>query len=423
MRRLCSFLIVFSSLLLSSPSWAPAFATQEAEQESATKVAQDGKIENRKEAVHQDSKPIQSESQQETDATDVELDDIQERLINVLYQSAFSKNEVIRDNAFKMLERDTQLLKHLGAEIQEELIEEAFEIENPDSPAIRYAFKILEESTVISTSRRETILLESLGSQNYIVRTSALKILSKDIDAVLKRLTKEMRNDLTGQHKQTFQLIEHWGPRSWPAVPVLVERYEAMKAEAAKAQTSKDNPKSNSPNFDYLPIVYALAEIGPRAKAGLPIALAAAEEKGDRIEYQIAGLLCLDQIVASTSITSIAKKTKKAGVPDVAPELMEKFRTFAKTVIKTYDRDKNGILSTEELERFRRKPPGMDRNSDGLVSEEEIAMTYAIGAKTVSSLSSSTGNSRRNSKRIYIREKVKKHLDNHSQSEFLPIDR
>ena len=337
-----------------------------------------------------------------------ELSETQERLITTLYQSAFSKNETIRYYAYMMFDRDPELMEHLGHEIQLELIEAAFKEKHPESSILSYAFGILEQSS-LPAARRHTILLKSLKSENESLQKLSLDALTLDKKIVLKRLTAEMRADLTGQHDTAFQLIEHWGSDAAAAVPVLIERYEALKTKAIKK-----NPKTSSPKFDYLSIVYALAEIGPAANDAISIAIAATNEKAkeNRAEYPLAGIICIEKLTSAGSIVEAERKTDllpvRARLSRLDPGVVEKYRKYAESLMKTYDKDGDEMLSQGENSVMRRPiEANADINRDGLISADELLYSFAsIPASRSSTVSRSRSSRTKRKKRNMVRDQV-----------------
>lgn len=53
-----------------------------------------------------------------------------------------------------------------------------------------------------------------------------------------------------------------------------------------------------------------------------------------------------------------------------------KVRAYAKGVVKKYDRDGNGTLEKDEWSRMRNDPQPADRNNDGVITEQELAVRF-----------------------------------------------
>jgi len=54
-----------------------------------------------------------------------------------------------------------------------------------------------------------------------------------------------------------------------------------------------------------------------------------------------------------------------------------RYRTYAKGLIGHYDLDKDGMLSTEEVNKMRRPPTNADANKDGFLTEDELVGAIA----------------------------------------------
>lgn len=60
-----------------------------------------------------------------------------------------------------------------------------------------------------------------------------------------------------------------------------------------------------------------------------------------------------------------------------------RYRTYAKGLIGQYDLDKDGMLSTEEVNNMRRPPTNADANEDGFVTEDELVGAIAGRSTTL----------------------------------------
>lgn len=89
---------------------------------------------------------------------------------------------------------------------------------------------------------------------------------------------------------------------------------------------------------------------------------------------------------STSSRTTTAKKVDKS-----------KYLKYAQSLVESYDKDKDGKLSKDEVKSMRRPPTGADTNKDGFISEQELVDSLSGGSsksKSPASSSSSSSSSR-----------------------------
>ncbi len=79
--------------------------------------------------------------------------------------------------------------------------------------------------------------------------------------------------------------------------------------------------------------------------------------------------------------------------PSQKRELDEKIRRYAASLLKRYDRNKNGVLEKDEWKHMRGSPEKADRNQDGVITVDELGTRLAEYGRDKSSPSSSTTSS------------------------------
>lgn len=290
---------------------------------------------------------------------------VDERLVDALYRNAFSKDKLIRENSYGTLLKNKKLLESLGDGNQRELAKSGMDDEN--LVIVRMAFAILKQSG-LNTVEKQDLLIGVIATNNDWLRNEALEYLSLYRDDVLKRLIEAIENDPGGSHKNAIRLIEHWGSHASDAVPVLIKNFEAIKKTAAGQASARSRSSRRPLAFDYLHLVYAIAEIGPAARDALPIALTAAEEKSTsyyRKQYAVAGSICVDRLIDGNALSDLAR---------VAPSELKKSEKYSDKLLNSYDTDEDGRLSQNELVRMRLRPPAADTNKDGFLSRDELTL-------------------------------------------------
>ncbi|MFK7770227.1 MAG: hypothetical protein AB8B55_23655 [Mariniblastus sp.] len=93
--------------------------------------------------------------------------------------------------------------------------------------------------------------------------------------------------------------------------------------------------------------------------------------------------------------TPSSKSTTSSTKNDAASR--EKYKRYAASLVKTYDKDSDGRLSKDELAKMRRPPIGADGNKDGFVTEAELLDSLTNSSKPKSESSASTSSDRKKS--------------------------
>jgi hypothetical protein len=333
---------------------------------------------------------------QQDDQVDEVKNSLEKRTAEALFVSCKDENKSVRNQSYQMLATNKKLIGLLDEAQQLELIEAGF----ADPSSSHQSLALLEHSR-LGQLRKNKILFSVFGDQNEKTRGLILKEFRKNSDAVVLQIVGTIRDDIEGDHRGAVEVLEKMGIDSAKAVPTLRAHFDALqsKSQASKSQASK----SDTSTFDYLHLVYAIAEIGTSANDAMPIALAAVEEKGEtRVEYRIAGLIALKKLL-----------TEFDKAPDVRPEdailaaadpnHVGKFRKYAESMIAQYDSNENGQLDAEETSKMRRPPNSADFNLDGAVSKNELLASL---------VQANTRQSRPQKKRVQsVRDQVRKSLD------------
>lgn len=103
----------------------------------------------------------------------------------------------------------------------------------------------------------------------------------------------------------------------------------------------------------------------------------------------------------TSSTRSSSSKSSSTSSKSTAKTDRGKYLKYAQSLVESYDKDKDGKLSKEEIKAMRRPPVGADVNEDGFISETELvdSLSGANKSKTTSAKSGSkTASSSRSSK-------------------------
>ena len=123
-----------------------------------------------------------------------------------------------------------------------------------------------------------------------------------------------------------------------------------------------------------------------------------------RQEYPLAGIICIEKLTSSGSIVEIPDRLGRVDFSNLDPDSVKKYRKYAASLMKSYDKDGDDMLTKVEISEMRRPPsPNPDLNRDGLVSEDELLYSLASpGSRSPASRSRSS----RKTKRTMVRDRV-----------------
>ena len=268
---------------------------------------------------------------------------IEAQALEQAYSGTLSKNSTVQRYAFQTLSRQDGLLKLFGEQRLKRCIRQALKSEGQNLSS--FGFEMLDRSSLPRESKQD-LLVEAVTSNQPRAREKAMDRLAAERDSLLPRLIKKIESDPAKIYPNETRVIEQWGTAAKGAVPALIKNFEALRDEAfaveiksqekkfqrdqeSKAKRSrKPIPKQEfeanmklvkrSARFEFLNIVFALAEIGPDAKPAMPVAIAAADVTGNRRhkqqhtseEYQMAGMMCIEKMLSQPVSPGSATKVK-----------------------------------------------------------------------------------------------------------------
>lgn len=96
---------------------------------------------------------------------------------------------------------------------------------------------------------------------------------------------------------------------------------------------------------------------------------------------------------SSSSRSSSTRSSSTKSSTSSKSESREKYRKYAASLLKTYDKDADKKLSKDELGKMRRPPEGADADGDGFVTESELLDNLTKGSKGSSSSSTKSDSS------------------------------
>ena len=296
-----------------------------------------------------------------------------ERLLSSLRKGAFSKNASVSYHCLKMFSDHPDLHQGLGEGVQLELVKQALK----QDFTISQGFEILVQSEIKGIEREE-LLLESFKfsfrERSKIDRKLVLAELSTVSESLIDRFIMEIENDPLGNHTDKLLVIEHFGSSAEKALPALLKRYRALKELAANEGRAAN----------YMDVLFAVGEI--QSKDGMEIILDAINERGgsERERYALVGFECLKRIVDAQYVGDANDGT-----------VDKRYLKYAQSLVRTYDKNSDGLLSRDEMSKMRRPPKiSSDRNGDQKISERELAqsLTGDLKSQRVSSSRSRTRN-------------------------------
>ena len=212
-----------------------------------------------------------------------QVDAIEREIVKAVFEVRSSGVPLIESHAYAMLSQHKNLHEILS---EEEIISVISGALKGDYSVMEYGFSLLEESK-LSEQKKNSLLLNALSSKDSSVVNESLKLLSKSKTELLPKIIDSLNGSPVDDHKNELRLLEHWGPDAVSAVPALIKHYDALRekelANGIKRSTVKEieGKALRSLKFDYLPLVYAIAEMGPEAKPAIKIGLAAIKEKNN----------------------------------------------------------------------------------------------------------------------------------------------
>lgn len=281
-----------------------------------------------------------------------------ERLLSSLRKGVFSKNIDVSYRSLEMFSSHPELHQGLGEGVQLELVKQAIKHDSTSSQG----FDILVQSEIKGIEREDLLLAmfkSSFRENTGIVRKSVLNELSLVSDSLVDRFVLLIDKDPLGDHSDKLKVIEHFGSSAEKALPALLKRYRALKELAAQEGRAAN----------YMDVLFAVGEI--RSKDGMEIILDAINERGgeEQEQYALVGFECLKRFVDTQNVGSADDRDSLA-----------KYLKYAQSLVKTYDKDSDGLLSQGEMTKMSR-PPRMDcdRDRDNKLSEKEIAQSLNRG--------------------------------------------
>ena len=185
----------------------------------------------------------------------------------------------------------------------------------------KQGWKIFElvESQGLSQRELTAELVATMDSSDLGRREQVLALLSpyrdrlqREVEKILKRRPRTLPEKSSAEYERCLadnrslrnqqicglRLIELWGDKAYDLTPAVIQYFNAYYDQDwfNKHQNDPVIFAAEDPEFDYLQVLFALSEIGPQAKAGLPIAIHAS--KSSNLKTQKTGILCIEKIMA-----------------------------------------------------------------------------------------------------------------------------
>ena len=157
------------------------------------------------------------------------------------------------------------------------------------------------------------------------------------------------------------------------------------RREVSSARWGSPPPEQNDTNKDgrlskdELSVRYASREqVFSRSRSSTPVASRSKSSKSDndrsrrakaRESFRKSGASSVRNSSRSSGSTSTRSGSKSSSTDASA---QAKYERYANSLVKQYDTDKDGKLSSEETKKMRRPPAGADANKDGVITKDEL---------------------------------------------------
>ena len=148
---------------------------------------------------------------------------------------------------------------------------------------------------------------------------------------------------------------------------------DVLEPDEIRRGNWRNDPKSSDLNGD-----------GKLSKEELCERVARYQAERDGKEYRPGGN-------SSKSISGSSASFGKSG--NSSDGSSEKLRSYAESLLRQYDKNKNGVLEKDEWTQMRGDPAKSDQNSDGVITKDELVVRLSSYGRSSSSVSPSAGSS------------------------------